>query len=123
MAEFLVASIESAGVGAQKPFHAGHQIGLWRLNDQMKVVGHQIIGVDLPTGFSASLPKRVHKAFSVLVVGEYFLVPVAPVHDVVKRARVLDAKLAGGRKTQFWQSSLVACFFVENYIHTYIFKP
>jgi hypothetical protein len=41
MAEFPVATVKAAGVGAQQPLHASHKVGLRRLDDQMKVIGHQ----------------------------------------------------------------------------------
>jgi hypothetical protein len=72
----------------------------------MKVVGHQTIGVDLPTGFFTNFPERLQKALSVLGVGEYFLAPVAPVHEVIKRARVLDPKLAWHGRIQIPSSYL-----------------
>ena len=47
MAEHFVPPIEAAGVSAQKPFHPGDQIGLGRLDHQMKMIRHEDIGVDL----------------------------------------------------------------------------
>ena len=34
-------AVEAISVSAQKPFHAGHEVGLGRFDDQMKVIGHQ----------------------------------------------------------------------------------
>jgi hypothetical protein len=38
VAEEFVAAIESRGVGAQEPAHLGHEIGVGRLDDEMKVI-------------------------------------------------------------------------------------
>ena len=55
VAKELVPPIEARGVSAQEPFHSGHQIGLWRFDDQMEMIAHQTPGMDLPIGFDAGL--------------------------------------------------------------------
>jgi hypothetical protein len=54
MSKLLVPPVEARGIGAQEPFHAGYQVGFWRFNHQMKVIGHQAIRVQLPIGFIAA---------------------------------------------------------------------
>ena len=50
--------------------------------------------MDLPTGLGARLRQRFQKASPVLVVVKNRLPPVAPVHDVVNGAGILDSQLA-----------------------------
>ena len=52
-------------------------------------------GVDLPAGFGASLPKGFRKELQAGVVLEAGFAAVAMVHDMVDRARILDAQRAG----------------------------
>jgi hypothetical protein len=52
MPELPMPAIEPSGVGAEEPFHARHQRGLGRLDDQMEVIGHQAVGMNLPFGLS-----------------------------------------------------------------------
>jgi hypothetical protein len=70
MAKFLVAWVETDSVGAQQPLHSRHQIGLGRFDDEMKVVGHQAIGVHLPAGFLARFGQRLEEAVAVMVVSK-----------------------------------------------------
>ena len=48
MAENFVPAVEAAGVGAQKPFHPGDEVGQRRFQNEMKMILHQAIRVDLP---------------------------------------------------------------------------
>jgi hypothetical protein len=43
-------AIKSLRVGAQQPFHPCSQIRLRRLQDKMKVIAHQAVGMHLPSG-------------------------------------------------------------------------
>src|SRR6266542_279384 len=76
MPEELVPAIEPAGVSDQKPFHARHQIGLRRLNHQMKMIWHQTIRLHLPTGFETSLAHRGQETLAVSVIFEYRYAPI-----------------------------------------------
>ena len=58
MPELPMPAIEPSGVGAEEPFHARHQRGLGRLDDQMEVIGHQAVGMNLPFGLSARRSPR-----------------------------------------------------------------
>ena len=87
----FVPPVESVGVGAQKPFHARDQIRLRRLDDQVKMIRHQDIGKDLPTGLGARLGQRQDEAIAIRIVEENRLTTVAPIHNVVDRTRILDS--------------------------------
>jgi len=49
----LQGSISCAGFSP----YTGHKVTLRRLQDQVKMVGHQTIGMDLPPGFEAASSK------------------------------------------------------------------
>jgi hypothetical protein len=95
VAKLLVAAVEAAGVGGQKPLHAGGEVGLRGFDYQMKMVGHEAKGVDLPAGLGAGLPKGFQEERAVLVGFENGLVAVAAIHDVVDGVRVLEAEFSG----------------------------
>src|SRR6266513_4965016 len=50
-----VPAIESLRVGAQQPLHACAQVAARRFDNQMKMIVHQTIGVNLPPGAPARL--------------------------------------------------------------------
>ena len=86
--------IKSSGIGAQKPFHPRHQIGLGRLHHQVKMVGHQTEGMHLPVRFAAAFAQGFQKAFPVGIILEYRLPPVAPVHHMINRPFIFQSKFA-----------------------------
>jgi hypothetical protein len=59
------------------------------------MIRHEDIGVNLPTGLSASLAQRVDEALSIRIIHEDPFAPVTAIHDVIKRASLLDSQLAG----------------------------
>jgi len=59
------------------------------------MVAHQAIGMHLPLRLLAGLCQRCQQSLPVLIIGEDGLLPIAAVHDVVERPRVLDAQLSG----------------------------
>jgi hypothetical protein len=59
------------------------------------MIRHEDIGVNLPTGLSASLAQRVDEALSIRIIHEDPFVPVTAIHDVINRASLLDSQLAG----------------------------
>ena len=95
VAEELVPPVEATRVSAQQPFHSGDQIGLRRLDDQMEMIRHEDIGVNLPARLSASLAQRVDEALAIRIIHEDQFAPVTAIHDVIKRASLLDSQLAG----------------------------
>src|SRR5437016_3537468 len=94
MAEFLVSAVIAVSVGAQQPLHPVHQVGLRSFYHQMKVIPHEAIGMHLPTGLFAGFGKRLQEAAPVNVIQEDNLAPVATIHEVINRPRVLDSELA-----------------------------
>ena len=96
--------VESAGRGTQKPFHPRHQIGLGRLHHQVKVVGHQAEGMHLPVRFAAALGQSFQEAFSVGIIFEDRLPPVATAHHMVDRPFIFQSKLAWHR-TEYCQKT------------------
>ena len=46
----LMPGVEPQRVGAQQPAHPRHQVPVGRLNNQVKMIGHQTISVNLKTG-------------------------------------------------------------------------
>jgi hypothetical protein len=76
MARELVLAIEARGVGAQEPFHAMHQIGLGRFDDEMEMIAHQAIGVHLSIGFRTRLSQGLKKELPIGILPEDGLPPV-----------------------------------------------
>jgi hypothetical protein len=93
LAEF-VPPIEPAGIGAQKPFHAGDQGGLRRFDDEMKMISHQAPRMNLPVGFGAGFGEGGQKTLSVRSVMENGFAPVSAIHDVVNGPGILNPQFA-----------------------------
>src|SRR5881409_3977491 len=70
MAKELVAPVKTGSIRAQKPFHAGHQVGLWSFEHQMKMIGHQAISMHFPIGLLAALPECLYPPVPICVVFE-----------------------------------------------------
>jgi len=62
-----------SSIVANHPRHHGDQIGLRRLDDQMKMVAHQAIRMDLPSRLPTGLAQSREKSLPVLVVLENIL--------------------------------------------------
>ena len=90
-----VPTIETLRVGSQHPAHSGHEVRLRRLQHQMKMVAHETIGVHLPPGLRASLAEGSEERLPVTILNVDSFPAVAPVHDVIPRARILDAQRPG----------------------------
>jgi len=95
VAEELVTSVEATRLSAHQPFHPGDQIGQRRLDHPMKMIRHEDIGVNLPTGLGASLAQRVDEALAIRIIHEDPFAPVTAIHDVINRTSILDSQLAG----------------------------
>src|SRR5579863_8196173 len=91
--KLLVPSIMPSRVGAQQPFHAGHQVGLRRFHHQMKIIVHQAIGMRLPARLATGFSERFQKSPPINVILKNILPPVTPVHHMINRARVFDSQL------------------------------
>jgi hypothetical protein len=61
----MMPGVESQGIGAQQPAHARHQIPVGGLNDQVKMIAHQTIRVNLKTGLRARLGQGLDKILPV----------------------------------------------------------
>ena len=94
MAEKPVAAVEAPRVSAQKPFHAYHEVGLGRLDHEVKMVAHQTIHMHLPAGFEASLRQRFKKAPAINVVLKDGLPSVTSAHEVVDRPAIFQTDFA-----------------------------
>ncbi len=74
----------------QQPMHPAPQIWLWCLQDQMKMIAHQAIGMHLPSSLETSLTQGPHKLHPIRVLVENRFAPVAPAHHVITRSGVFD---------------------------------
>ena len=88
------ATIETRELSAQKPLYACGQIGLGRLDDRMKMVSHQAVGLDLPTGLPAGLAQRFQKTPPVLVVQKDLILVIPTIHQVVEGSFIFQTLLA-----------------------------
>jgi len=70
-------------------------VGLGRFDDQMKVIGHETIGVDLPIGLGAGLAERIEEEETIGIVPEDRFTAIAAVHDVVDRSFIFQAEFTG----------------------------
>jgi hypothetical protein len=88
--EQFVASIEPRRVGAQKSLHPGHQIPRRCFHGEMRMIGHQTAGMDLPVRLGAGLTQSVQELQAVRVI----LAPGFPAIPLpVRRLRAtLDGK-------------------------------
>ena len=91
MPKFLVPPVVTARIGAQQPLHSRHQVGLRRLDYQVKMIAHQAVRMHLPAGLLTGLAQRFQQPLPVRVVGEDGFPPVAAIHHMVNRSGVLDA--------------------------------
>ena len=62
-----------------------------RLDDPMKMIRHEDIGVNLPTRLGASLAQRVDEALAIRVIHDDQFAPVTAIHDVINRASILGS--------------------------------
>jgi hypothetical protein len=94
VAEVFVATIEARCVRAEQPLHARDQVGAVRLDNEMKVIAHEAIGMDLPCGLGAGLAQSFEESFAILVIAENIFTPIAATHDMINRAFVLHPQLS-----------------------------
>src|ERR1043165_3281936 len=93
MSAQFVSPVKTHRVCAQKPFHPLNQIRPRRLHHQMKMIAHQTISVQLPSGLCANSPETFKEASPVRIVPEDFLAPIPPAHEVINSSLVLNPKL------------------------------
>jgi hypothetical protein len=78
--------VEGAGVLAVEIAHAGREVRLWRLDDEVVVVAHQAASVEAPAVPARHAAKLVEEDAAIVVVQEAELLVVAARGDVVPRA-------------------------------------
>jgi hypothetical protein len=92
--EELMPRIQADRVSAQQPGHAGNKVGLGGFHHQVKVIGHEAIGMNLKTGLLARLGQGLEEILAIHIVQENVVPAVTPAHDMVNGARVLNSELA-----------------------------
>src|ERR1051325_11113161 len=95
MPEKLVLAVESAGEGAQKPFHPIDQIGPRGFEHHVKMILHQAIRVHLPAGLLAGFRQGRKKHLTVFVLQEYLLASITAAQHMVNRPLILHARFSG----------------------------
>src|SRR5688572_12853474 len=83
--------VETKRVTAQEPLHAGDKICIRRFDDEMKVVRHQTIGMQLEASFLTSLGQRFQKILAIDIGRENVVPPITTAHDVINRSRLFHA--------------------------------
>jgi hypothetical protein len=78
--------VEGAGVLAVEIAHAGREVRLWRLYDEVVVIAHQAAGVEAPAVPARHASELVEEDAAIVVVQEAELLVVATRGDVVPRA-------------------------------------
>jgi len=68
------------------------QVGFGRLDNEVKMVAHQYIGVHPDAEDLARAPESLHKARSVMIVVENHTPIVAPASDMIKSIGVQDSQ-------------------------------
>jgi hypothetical protein len=91
----FVAAVETAGICAEQPLHAGNEIGFGSFDNEVEMVWHEAIGVDLPGSFFAGGGESFDEGVAVVVVEENGFAAISTIEDVVDGAGVFDAKGAG----------------------------
>ena len=90
----FVPDIEPFGIGSQQPFHAENEICFRCLDNQMKVVVHEAVGMDLPAGFFTNLPYGSEQTPAILIISENILTLVPAIHHMIDRPRIFNAQLS-----------------------------
>jgi hypothetical protein len=81
----------SPGVGAEreKHLHVAGQVGLWRLEEDMEMVGRDDASIELPGAARYGAPEVVMKPRAIVAVARNVRASAAVGHDVVDRALVV----------------------------------
>lgn len=90
-----VSSIKTHRISSEQPFHTRDKVRPRSLDDEMKMIAHQAIGMHLPASLRASLAERFQEGFSVDLVAKNCLPSIPTVQQMIKRAFVFDPDLAG----------------------------
>ena len=85
--------IVALGICSQKPLHSSDQRRFWRFHDDVKMISHQAIPMDLPFCLITRMAQRFKKSFPVLDILEDRLSAIPTAHHVIDRSLVFDAQL------------------------------
>lgn len=83
------------GVGGEERLHAAGEVGAWRPEEDVEVVGHDDEAEDQPSGPLDGSLEVVEEASSVVIVMDDILAGVSASHDVVDCVVVFDAESSG----------------------------
>lgn len=82
VAALITEPVEAIGERAEQPVHPGDEVGLGRLEDEVKVVAHDDVGVDQPvvafTGFAEREFKSMRRAHGAEQVAAVVTAACAP---------------------------------------------
>jgi hypothetical protein len=90
----MMARVEGAGVATRQKFQELRETGLFALGNDVKVVGHQAVGVNARRTLCGGHSEIGQKQAAVFVVAECSLLGRAAVHNVVPLARTITADRA-----------------------------
>jgi hypothetical protein len=91
MAKISVAPVKTRGVSPQEPPHPGGEIGAGCFDHEMKMIGHQAIGMNLPAGLLARVAEGLQEQPPVFVGWENRFPSISAIHDVIHRAFILHS--------------------------------
>jgi hypothetical protein len=86
MSGALVPAIEPLGVGAVQPLHAAGEVRFRRLDDQMKVIGHEHVSNDGPAEACGRHAEEGEEGPPIMIVAEDRSAFVTARGDVVERS-------------------------------------
>src|ERR1700757_4089744 len=100
MTHSIVTLLERDRVAGVEPVHALRQRVLGQLNEQMKVIGHERVGVQDPLEARHAFPEEMEKELAVAVVHEYALFRITARHDVEEGPGILKPKWSSHSATE-----------------------
>ena len=92
MARTPVSFRKPVGITRQQSLHPTGEVGAWRAEEQMKMIGHQAIREQLPATANDRILQILDESFPIVVVEEDRLPRVATRHDMINRSLVFDAQ-------------------------------
>src|SRR5690349_5596078 len=94
MAEQLVAAIEASSISSQQPLHAEAQIGPGGLDNEMEMVAHEAVGMDLPASSFTAFAQGLEEQLPIFAIVKNMLQTIPAIHQVINRVRVFDAQFS-----------------------------
>ena len=95
MTTHFVTVIEPGGTSAHEPAHPDDEVCVRRFNNEMKMIVHETIGMNLPVGLGTNLAESDQKTLPINVVAEDRLATVTSIEEVINGARVFYPQCAG----------------------------